>query len=244
MSEPGGTLRVSLGSTKLDSDFVADSEDLISGDYIRLTISDTGHGIPPEIMDKIFDPYFTTKEQDEGAGMGLAVTFGIVRMHGGSILVESQVGKGSVFDVYLPQVRIAAIESDIEPLEPMPTGNEAILVVDDEDLVVEIAQQMLDRLGYRVETQTDPIAALEAIKANPDRFDLIILDMTMPRMTGDKLAKEILSIRFDIPIILCTGYSSLIDEDKAKDIGIAAFVMKPISMQELANTIRNVLDTR
>ena len=244
MREPGGTLRVSLRSTALDNDFVADYDNLVPGEYVRLTISDTGHGIPPEIIEKIFDPYFTTKEPDEGAGMGLAVTYGIVKIHGGSILVDSRVGEGSAFDVYLPQIHTGKIEPDSEPSKPMPTGNETILIVDDEQLVVEIAQQMLDRLGYRVETQTDPIAALEVFKDNPDRFDLIILDMTMPRMTGDNLAKEILSIRSDLPIILCTGYGRMIDEDKAKEKGITDFVMKPLSMQELASTIRDVLDRR
>ena len=194
-------------------------------------------------MDKIFEPYFTTKEVGKGTGMGLALVHGIAKSHGGAVTVHSEVGKGTSFHVYLPLV-----EEDTDILETaqdsvaLPTGTERILFVDDEKVAVDTMQAMLEKLGYKVTARTSSIEALEAFRNNPQKFDLVITDMTTPNMTGKDLAKELMSIRSDIPIILCTGFSEKIDERRAGEMGIRAFVMKPIVMGQIANTIREVLD--
>jgi len=211
------------------------------GQYVKLTVSDTGHGMTSEIMELIFDPYFTTKDTGEGTGLGLSVAHGIVKAHGGTITVYSEPGKGTTFHVYLPLV----LEEEREEKEsegPLPTGNERILFIDDEQVLIDVGSQMLERLGYEVVTQKSSVQALELFRAEPDRFDLVITDMTMPYMTGDKLARELMKIRPDIPIILCTGHSRLVSKEKAKDMGIRAFVMKPISNRVVAETVRKVLD--
>jgi len=210
------------------------------GHYVKLTVSDTGYGMTSEIMERIFDPYYTTKDTGEGTGLGLSVAIGIVKAHGGTITVYSEPGKGTTFHVYLP------IVEDVERKEketegPPPTGSERILFIDDEQALVEMGGQMLERLGYEVVTKQSSIEALELFRAEPDRFDLVITDMTMPKMTGDKLAQALMKIRSDIPIILCTGHSKLVSEEKAKDMGIRAFVMKPILKRTLAEAVRKTL---
>jgi PAS domain S-box-containing protein len=241
MEDDGGLLTVSLSDVELDSEFVSNHPDLKPGPYLNLIVSDTGHGISPDVMEKIFDPFFTTKEKGEGTGMGLSVVHGIVRSHGGDIYVYSEPGKGSIFKVYLP-----AIERRLKPEErverPIPTGIERILFIDDEPAIVNMGKQILKSLGYDVTTRTSSIEALELFKAQKDRFDLVITDMTMPQMTGDNLSRELMSIRPDIPVILCTGFSTRIDEKQAMDMGIRAFVSKPILKSEIAETIRGVLD--
>lgn len=215
--------------------------DLDPGPYIRLNVSDAGHGMERKVIDRIFEPYFTTKEKGEGTGMGLAVVHGIVKSHGGAISVYSETGRGTTFHVYLPRIE-REVKAEPEEIMPLPTGKEQILFVDDEPAIVDIGKGILESLGYTVVTRTSPIEALEAFKAQPDKFDLVITDMTMPKMTGDKLAKELMAIRPDIPIILCTGFSELINEEKAKAMGIRRLVMKPIVQREMANAVRKVLD--
>ena len=241
MGEKGGALEVSLKNIEIDEDSAIHYHDLPSGRYVRLKVSDTGHGIEPKILERIFDPYFTTKGVGEGSGMGLSVVHGIVKAHGGDILVDSELGKGTTFQVLFP-CTASKPEPEIEITAEIPRGNESILFVDDEKAMVDAIQPMIERLGYIVTARTSSIEALGAFRANPDRFDLVITDFTMPNMTGMELAKELLKLRSDIPVILCTGYSAHINEDKAKGSGIRAFVMKPVVLGEIANTIRKVLD--
>jgi len=204
-------------------------------------VSDTGYGISPDVMEKIFDPFFTTKEKGKGTGLGLSVVHGIVRSHGGDIYVYSEPGKGSTFEVCLP-----VIESRFKPEErierPIPTGTERILFIDDEPVIINLSKQILESLGYDVVARNSSIEALELFKENKDRFDLVITDMTMPHMTGEKLAEKLMQIRPDIPVALCTGFSFMIDEQKALDMGIRAFISKPILKREIAEAIRKVLD--
>ncbi len=242
MQEKGGVLEVSLADVELDSDFTARHLDTHTGPYIRLTVSDTGHGIKKKDIDRIFEPYYTTRDKTGGTGMGLAVVHGIVKSYEGAITVYSEPGKGTTFNVFLPRIESAEAEAEIEEMGPIPTGNEQILLVDDEPAIVDIGKGMLENLGYTVETRTSPIEALEAFKAKPDKFDLVITDMTMPKMTGDELAKKLMGIRPDIPIILCTGFSERINEEKAKAMGIRKLVMKPIVQREMANAVRKALD--
>ena len=257
MQEKGGILEVSLrnvaigkGHSELDNDEKRQlihnplsPADLDPGQYLKLTVSDTGHGIVPEVMKRIFDPYFTTKETGQGTGMGLSVVHGIVKSHGGAISVYSEPARGSDFYVYLPLIQEMAKKSDIDEGTPIQKGHERILFVDDEHALVEIARDILERLGYEVVTRTSSVEALELFSAQADNFDLVITDMTMPNMTGDNLSRELMKIRSDIPIILCTGYSERISEEKAKSMGIREFVMKPLVMKDLAKTVRKALDT-
>jgi len=241
MSEKGGILEVSLTDVELDSDFTARHPGTHPGPYLRLTVSDTGHGMEKKVIDRIFEPYYTTKEKGEGTGMGLSVVHGIVKGHGGAITVYSEPGKGSTFNVFLPRIEEVEVVAETEEMMPIPMGKERILFVDDEPAIVDIGKGMLEHLGYTVVTRTSSIEALEAFKAMPDKFDLVITDMTMPKMTGDELAKELMKIRTDIPIIVCTGFSERINEEKAKAMGIRAFVMKPIVQREMAKAIREAM---
>ena len=237
----GGSLSVSLENIYLDQESGLPDKSMRPGNYVRLTISDTGHGISTENLDKIFDPYFTTKDVDKGTGMGLSVVHGIIKSHEGSITVDSKIGRGTTFSIYLPAT-IEGAEHIEQEEQTTKLGTENILVIDDDKFIVDITQKILERFGYKVCSKTDPIEALELITSDPDQFDLVITDMTMPKMTGDQLAKEIINIRNDIPIILCTGFSDLIDEEKAQSIGIKAFLMKPMEANILSDTVRKVLD--
>jgi len=241
MREMGGLLKIELSDCVLDSRFIEQHPYLAAGAYIKLRVSDSGHGMEQKIVGRIFDPFFTTKERGEGTGMGLAVVLGIVKSHGGTITVDSTIGQGASFDVYLPVIEHET-DTDIRPKVIMPTGTERILFVDDEKALAELGLQILKRLGYHVSTRTSSIEALELFMAQPDKFDLVITDMTMPNMTGDELAAQMMEIRADIPVILCTGYSERISKDKAHEIGIKEFVLKPIIMSDMALTVRKVLD--
>jgi len=243
MGERGGVLEVSLKNIEMDEGSAIQYHDLSSGKYVRLTISDTGHGIEPKILERIFDPYFTTKGVGEGSGMGLSVVHGIVKSHCGDISVSSEPGKGTIFHVLFPCIEEEP-EPEVEITVEIPRGNERILFVDDEKAMVDTIQPMIEHLGYKVTARASSIEGLEAFRANTDRFDLVITDFTMPNMTGMELAKELLKLRPDIPIILCTGYSQHINEDKAKGNGIRALLMKPVVLSEIANTIRLVLDDK
>jgi two-component system, cell cycle sensor histidine kinase and response regulator CckA len=243
MREKGGVLEIELDELDLNSEAVIQFDGLIPGSFIRLTVKDTGHGIAPGAINRIFDPYYSTKEVNEGTGMGLSIAHGIVKSHGGDITVESGLGKGTTFQVLFPRYEEDIPRVAAQPVHPT-RKTERILFVDDERTVANVMQLMLEKLGYKVSARTSSIEALEAFRNNPHGFDLVITDMTMPHMTGKDLAKEIMGIRSDIPIILCTGFSEQIDEQKAMAMGIRAYVMKPIEMAEIARTIREVLDNR
>ena len=239
----GGVLEASLKNVELDEDAAAKYPDLKPGRYVNLTVSDTGQGINPELKDRIFDPYFTTKEIGKGTGMGLSVVHGIVKSHKGAISVDSDIGHGTTFSLFFPVVKEEAV-SEPEMDEKLPEGNERILLVDDEESIIYVGRLRLERLGYKVETRMNPVEALELFRADPDRFDLVITDMTMPQMNGDQLVKEVLKIHPDMPTILCTGFSERIDEEKAKSIGIRKYIEKPINSSKLAKIVRKVLDEK
>jgi len=241
MREAGGILEVSLSDVELDTEFAAQNSEILPGFYQILSVSDTGHGISANEMEKIFDPFYTTKRPDEGTGMGLSVVHGIVKSHGGAIKVYSELGKGSSFNVYLPIIA-SVIEQKVEVEEALPRGSEHILFVDDEKPLVDIGKHILEQLGYRVTTRTSSIEALELFRAKSDEFDLVITDMTMPNMSGDELAREMIRIKPEIPVIICTGYSARINQQQAAAMGIRAFVIKPVLKREIVTTVREVLD--
>jgi len=241
MEEKGGVLEVKLEDVELDSAFSAVHPDIESGPYVQLTVSDTGCGMSQEVMNKIFDPFFTTKEKGVGTGMGLSVVHGIVKSYGGAINVYSEPGKGSTFKVILP-VAEKRMEPEIEIEKPILGGTERILFVDDEQPITNLAKQLLEPFGYKVETRTSSMEAFELFKIKPQAFDVVITDMTMPNMTGEELSKKIMTIRPDIPVILCTGFSQRISEKRAKNSGISAFIMKPFLADEMTRTIRQVVD--
>lgn len=244
MASKGGELTVSLSQESLDTDFFRRAIDLKSGLYLRLSVSDTGCGMTPEIMAAIFDPYFTTKDLGEGTGLGLAVVHGIIKDCGGDIRVQSEVGRGSRFDLYFPIVEAQA-RADGKDEEVVPLGGtERILSVDDEPPILKVNAKILGSLGYQVTSVGDSQQALSLFQADPTAFDLILTDMTMPKLTGDQLAEAILSIRPDIPIILCTGYSNDLDEEKVQAMGIRALVMKPVGRQKLAGEVRRILGAK
>ena len=240
MREKGGSLGIDL------NDFSVSASDgnpvgIAPGLYVKLIVRDTGTGIPAGIMDKIFDPFFTTKKLGEGTGLGLSVVHGIVKQHDGYITVETEPGRGTTFTVYLPKLK-GETETGAVHEDDIPTGCERILFVDDEESLVEMGEDVLAELGYEVTSRMNGRQALALLKGDPSRFDLVITDQTMPEMTGIELAKEILAIRADMPIIMCTGFSYVVDADKAKAAGIKAFAMKPLTKREIAKTIRKVLD--
>jgi len=241
MSEEGGLLDVTLENTILQEEKACFDWMLSSGQYVRLRMKDTGEGIEPEIMDRIFEPYYTSKEIGKGTGMGLSVVHGIVKRHGGGIRVESEFGKGTAFEIYFPAL-VEMIEEEKEPDGEIKGGSETILFVDDEESMVNLNRQRLERLGYQVKSTTKPLQALEWFSADPDHFDVIITDMTMPRMTGDRLTKEILTIRPEMPVIICTGYSERMSEKDAEAFGVRKYIEKPIDTRNLAAALREVLD--
>jgi len=241
MTETGGVLEVALTKVALDSVFASRHPEVAPGDYLLLAVTDTGHGIAPAIMDRIFDPFFTTKKRGEGTGMGLAVVHGIVRSCGGAITVYSEAGKGTTFKVFFP---CCTGDADCERAVEMVVakGNERILFVDDEPSIVTMGKRMLERLGYSVMSTTSSVEALDLFRDGSGDFDLVITDLTMPKMTGEQLAAELIQIRQDIPIIVCTGYSSTLGECSEAEHGIRAVVTKPLITHEIARTIRDVLD--
>ena len=241
MRESGGVLTVELDAVDLDDEAASRLPGLKPGPHLRLTVADTGSGIPADILPRIFDPFFTTKGQAEGTGMGLAVVHGIITSTGGAISVESEAGKGSVFRAYFPRVQgAAAIEEDAAG--PVPGGHERVLVVDDENGQAEGLHDMLERLGYKVTFETDSLKALDLVRTHPGDFDIIVTDQTMPHVVGTKLAEEAMRIRRDLPVILCTGYSDCMNESKAFALGIRELVMKPFTIREMATAIRRALD--
>jgi PAS domain S-box-containing protein len=240
MSETGGVLVVDVEPVSFDES--TENINLTPGDYARITVSDTGAGINKEHLEKIFEPYFTTKAVGEGSGLGLSVVHGIVKAHQGDIAVYSELGKGTKFHVYLPLSEQQSIELPDTTSEPLPKGTERILLVDDEPSIVKMQQQSLERLGYKVTIKTSSVDALETFCATPEKYDLVITDMTMPDMSGDKFADEIKKIRHDVPVILCTGFSEKIKIRTGSDLQINEFILKPIDQKKLAKIIRKLLD--
>lgn len=239
MRDQEGILEVRIKEQHLSSERIRDLG-LKDGSFLQLVVSDTGDGIAPDIKDKIFDPFFTTKQSGEGTGLGLSVVYGIVKDIGGSISVESEVGKGSEFKIYLP-----LIDADEKTVEmhsvSLPHGKGCVIYVDDEEPIALLGGEMLASIGYEVAVYSNSLDALHAFRVNPGRFDLVITDMTMPNMTGVNLSKEIRKIRSDIPIILTTGFSERVNEEELRKIGIQEFLMKPVSLATLAQTIKYVI---
>jgi len=236
-----GKIVVELKEVMLENGELSDTL-LSSGQYAMLSVSDNGTGIEPGMMNEIFEPYFTTKEKDKGTGLGLALVYGIVKKYKGDVKVYSELDKGSTFNIYLPLIHSPHKNESAEKGKILHTGCERILVVDDEYTIVNLEKLILERLGYHVTSLTSSLEALSAFKSDPEAFDLVLSDMTMPNMTGDQLAAELMSIKPDIPIIICTGFSDKINKDKAEAFGIKGFLMKPVLRSELSQIVRKILD--
>ncbi len=244
MRECGGVLNVGLEKVSIGPKDAEGQPGLSPGAYVLLSVSDTGCGMNRDVLDRIFDPYFTTKKEGEGTGLGLAVVHGIVKGHGGLLSVYSEPGKGSTFKVYFPLLDQPEHDVAAEPKSALPQGRERLLFVDDEPALASVGKRILESLGYDVVAKTSGMEALKTFRENPTGFDLVITDMTMPRMDGAELSREILLLRPDIPIILCTGFSHSISDEEAKTIGISDFIMKPIVLRDLSEKVRKALDTR
>ncbi len=242
MQDKGGRLTVSLKEVDISYEETVEKIGMQPGKHLRLAVTDEGCGMDASVLDRIFEPYYTTKEQGKGTGLGLSVIHGIVKNHRGDITVSSALGKGSTFQVYLPVIEDDIVATEFEPTNGTAKGNERILLIDDEEQIVSMEQQMLENLGYQVTARTNSEEALREFSQQPQNYDLVITDMTMPHMTGDQLAKKLLDIKPDIPVILCTGFNEDITEEKALAMGIQKFVMKPVIKNDLATTIRTVLD--
>ncbi|MFZ0930384.1 MAG: PAS domain S-box protein [Syntrophobacteraceae bacterium] len=243
MRANGGVLSVALQDAETDADLLLRRLDGREGSYVCLTVSDTGHGMEKGVLERIFDPFFTTKGPREGTGLGLSVVEGIVKGLGGEITVHSEPGLGTSFNVFLPTAEEQLLQES-KVAEELPTGNERILFIDDEKALADMGGKMLESLGYLVTAKTDSIEALETFRSKPDEYDLVITDMTMPGLAGRELAKELMAIRPDVPIILCTGFSSQINETLAVEAGLRELVMKPYNIATMAQVIRRVLAQR
>jgi two-component system, cell cycle sensor histidine kinase and response regulator CckA len=244
MGERGGILKVTLSWVNTEDKTLPFDLSINPGSYIKLTVSDTGRGIDPAIKDRIFEPFFTTKGIGEGTGLGLSVVYGIVKDHGGTIQVHSAPKEGTTFNIYFPSLNGEDMKHEIIKNEVIPGGRERILLVDDDVALCELGKLMIESLGYAITTRTSCTEALGTFIEGPDDFDLVLTDMTMPFMTGSEFARKIITIRPNVPIVMCTGFSEFIDEERAGLIGIRAFVMKPFSKMDIAKVIRNVLDHR
>ena len=240
MRDRCGTLEVGLAAVSLDAEEASRYIGLKPGSYLRLTVADSGPGIPPAVLDRIFEPFFTTKKSGEGSGLGLSVVHGIVKSHNGAITVSSRPGRGTEFTILLPRITDPAF-ARTETAAEAPRGTERVLFVDDEILQTKAMSRLLGHLGYQVTAVNDPLEALETFRGDTAAFDLVILDQTMPRMTGGELATQLLKLRPSLPIILCTGFSEGLNESQAAALGIRAFLWKPFSLREIAVIIRQVL---
>ncbi|MCI5124348.1 MAG: response regulator [Candidatus Electrothrix sp. AR5] len=243
MMDTGGILGVTMRPLVLMAEDSVYKIGLTPGSYVLIEVSDTGHGITPDVIEKIFEPYFTTKKNQGGTGLGLATVHAIVHEHKGTVSVYSEPGQGTTFRVYLPQLKEKEKPGDELFFAGVqnPAGTEHILVVDDEKTVVDITRYMLMQLGYKVTVETDSSAAWELFDRQPDVFDLVVTDMAMPKISGIELATKILKRRPNVPVILCTGFSEMINEEKAKSLGIKAYLMKPVLRSKLAASVRQVL---
>ena len=242
MREQGGILEIGLSNIRIMREMLIIHPDLKEGGYALLTIRDTGHGIDPAIKDRIFDPFFTTKKSKEGTGLGLSVVYGIVKSHGGAISVQSDVGLGTTFSIYLPMVETRKTKLKQPKSVPLTGGKERVLFVDDEQALVNMVPIFLRNLGYDVVSTTNSVEALGMFAQDPKRFDLLITDMTMPNMTGLELSEKMLAVRKEFPVILCTGYHESITWTEVEKRGIKELVMKPISLSDLGLLIRKTLD--
>jgi PAS domain S-box-containing protein len=242
MQETGGILEICLRNVEFDQTSAGIHKQLEPGAYVALTVSDTGQGMTTETLQRIFEPYFTTKKLGEGTGLGLSVVHGIVRKLNGVIKVYSEIGSGSTFNIYLPRIEASPEPATRTAVERPSRGCETILLVDDEAMVLDMTREMLMNLGYDVVSESGGAEALNTFQLQPNRFDLVITDQTMPQMTGKRLAQEMMLIRPDLPIILCTGFSASINEEQALSMGIRAFIRKPILRNELAAIVRRALD--
>lgn len=241
MEKNGGDLKVNLKEIELNKDNPI-NQAIAPGPYACLTVADTGMGMDKAVINKIFDPFFTTKEKGKGTGMGLSVVHGIVKNLGGAIQVDSDPGKGTVFNVYFPISGSDSGNQEMMINEPLKGGTEHILLVDDEKAIIKMEKKVLERLGYRVTAHAGSLEALEAFRDHPEKFDLVVTDMAMPSMSGDKLAVEMIRLRPGIPILLCTGYSENLTEAKIQAEGIRGLLMKPIIIKDLAKKLRDILD--
>ena len=241
MEEQGGELEIGLAQRHCTAVEIAGNPGLDPGDFVVLTVTDTGPGISPEVRARMFDPYFTTKETGKGTGMGLAIVHGIVSEYGGFITCDSEPGRGTTFRVLLPAIDGEAVAAPGSEAA-ISTGQGRVLLIDDEEMLAEMGQAMLERLGYEVRVCTGSAEALAVFEHNPEQFDAVITDQTMPGLTGIELARAMLLLRPDLPIILCTGYSNLVDEGQAKAVGIHGFAMKPLAMKDLADLLRSALN--
>jgi len=243
MEQTGGILDITLKDSELSQEDLYDQPDVRSGNFAVLSIRDSGAGIPLEIREKIFDPYFTTKEAGKGTGLGLAIVHGITRKYGGFISCESTLGKGTVFHVFFPTIE-EKFNDTTNAVETIQCGKERILFIDDEEILVELGKTMLEHLGYKVTGETNSLEALNLFQNQPDQFDVVITDQTMPGMTGIELARRMLQVRPGFPIILCTGYSNLVNEEQAKSCGVKGFAMKPLTKKDISALLRKVLEAR
>ena len=241
MRETGSLLEITLKDFEVTEENVRSVSGLRIGPHVRLTIQDNGTGMSSDVLERMFDPFFTTKPIGEGSGMGLSVVHGIVANHGGALMVDSQRGKGTKIEVYLPAIP-APVRDGAGDQGTIPLGKETILFVDDEETIVRLGKELLEQLGYTIEVQTNSLEALNVFRHDPQRFDLVITDQTMPGLTGEALSRELLRIRPELPIILCTGFSHIMTAEKAKALGIQAYLMKPLAIRDLAPIVRHVLD--
>lgn len=245
MQETGGELSIVTEEVCVTSeDARLSREGLIAGDFIKIEIADTGHGMERHILERIFDPYFTTREPGKGTGLGLSVVHSIIQNHGGFINCYSEPGGGTVFRVYFPLLKSGHIIGEAEDKAILATGNEHILVIDDEEVITTLVAKTLQALGYAVTSATDPLAALETFESNPGRFSLIISDVTMPGINGAELVRRVKNLCPTLPIILCSGFSDLINEEKARALGVNRYLMKPIIRRDLAMAVRTCLDEK
>ena len=243
MRDKGGILEIIIADENISPNDQYFNHGLKPGPYMRLTISDTGYGMEPEVLERIFEPFFTTKPTGEGTGLGLSVVHGIVKNHDGNIRVYSEPGHGSSFNIFFPKIESDSPD-EVKHTESIRGGKESILVVDDEDLLIEMSKQRLERLGYTIAGSTSSVEALDAFRHEPYKFDLVVTDYTMPHMTGLELARELLRIRPDLSIILCSGLNEPVPAEKIKGAGIQEFFVKPIGKNEFAKIVRRVLDRK
>jgi len=240
-----GALTVSLRNAHLTDVEAEQFLGLDAGEYVQLSIQDTGVGMNDDVKSRAFEPYFTTKKVGEGTGMGLATVHSIIASMGGMVFVETAIGEGTRFNIYLPLATEESEKSEPEiGAQAHIQGNEHILLIDDEEAITRVGSMSLARLGYQVTTYTNSREALAAFEANPETYDIVIADLTMPNMSGDELAQHLLAVRAETPIVLCTGYSGTLPREKALEIGVADYLEKPIEMRTLARVVRRILDTR
>ncbi|MDP3695238.1 MAG: ATP-binding protein, partial [Desulfocapsaceae bacterium] len=244
MRETGGVLGVNLTKVTINEASRVPSSELTPGEYVVIEVSDTGCGMEEKTLIHIFDPYFTTKAKGEGTGLGLSVVHGIVKSYQGHITVDSEPGKGTRFHIYLPRLAEAPSPAESVDSKDIPTGTERLLVVDDDEVLAAMLQRMLQPLGYQVRFSCNSLEALALIEQAPMAVDLLITDMTMPHQTGLELTTRVLAIRPELPIILCTGFSELINKEQALALGIRAYLTKPVSIRNLALAVRKALDTK